>query len=209
MLLWPLFSDDAATTTAVATAAAASNFVIWPRIFAALVPFLNGVRLYIAGSRGAQGSEGELLKAVSRSGDKEEALGGPFLYCGVLLGCILLFWRGSMSCIMALCTMAAGDGMADIIGRRYGSSNKWSFSPDKSIAGTMAFIASSTIVSLGLALWFQHFGVLTLENIPILGLGLRVLVISVICALVELLPLGDDNWTVPLSAALLAKLLFP
>lgn len=41
---------------------------------------------------------------------------------------------------MAISQMAAGDGMADIIGRKFGSA-KWPFSKDKSYAGTYLNLA--------------------------------------------------------------------
>jgi len=40
-----------------------------------------------------------------------------------------------------------------------------------------------------------------------MGLVGRLFAIAVICAGVELIPVGDDNWTVPLSAALLTAFL--
>ena len=101
--------------------------------------------------------------------------------------------------------MAIGDGLADIVGRRYGS-QKWFLSPNKSYAGSAAFATGAFVgTSLVLAL-FSSTGSLDMDvaaKLPI------VLLISVLCALVELLPLGrlDDNVSVPLAAALLAKFL--
>lgn len=147
--------------------------------------------------------EAELANAVSRSGDVKEALGGPFIYVLILLACILSFWRDSLAGIVALSAMAAGDGMADLVGRRFGKNNKWFFSSSKSIVGSAAFFVSSTMCAVGLAVWMQYAGCLTL------GMGLPELIIRICgimaaCAAIELLPLGDDNWTVPLSAAVLS-----
>lgn len=68
--------------------------------------------------------EYELANAVSRSGDAKEALGGPFLYVLTITAAILLFWRTSLSGIIAVSTMAAGDGVSrpvfrstDVLGR--------------------------------------------------------------------------------------------
>jgi dolichol kinase len=184
MLFWPLFSSSG-------------------RFFAAIVPLVNGVRLYLAAK--GQADESELAKAVSRSGDIKEALGGPFLYVIIMLSSILLFWTDSCSGIFAMCIMAAGDGMADIVGRRLGSNNKWFFSPNKSIAGSLAFWASGTAVSIGISTWLSSVGVLTLP-IPMSELAPQIAFITAACALIELLPIGDDNWTVPLSAALLTSI---
>lgn len=172
------------------------------RYFAAVVTAVNALRLYLAAT-----SEGDssLARSISRSGDKSEALGGPFIYVCLLSVFILLFWRSSMTGIVAASTMAAGDGMADLVGRRFGKDNKWWFSEDKSIAGTVAFAISASFVSYGLLVWLQYTGCLGIA-LGSADLALRIVAISVVCSFVELLPIGDDNFTVPLSAAALAAL---
>jgi len=173
------------------------------RFFAAVVTLVNAVRLYLAGSGGGESS---LAKSVSRSGDSAEALGGPFIYVCLLTVFILAFWRSNMIGIVAASTMAAGDGMADLVGRKFGKDNKWWFSDSKSVAGTVAFVVSASFTSYGLVNWFQYTGCLQIALSP-MDLALRITAISVLCAIVELLPIGDDNFTVPLSAAALAALL--
>jgi dolichol kinase len=75
-------------------------------------------RLYLAGSRTSANNEpNELVSAVSRTGRKEEALGGPFLYAIVLFLATLTSFRASPVGIVAVSQMAAGDGLADIFGR--------------------------------------------------------------------------------------------
>jgi len=96
--------------------------------------------------------------------------------------------------------------MADLIGRRFGNGNKWFFNQNKSIAGTTAFILASTITTTALILWLGNFSSLDI-SIKTSTLLMNIFVISSICSLVELLPFGDDNWSVPVSAALLSKLL--
>ena len=56
--------------------------------------------------------EAGLANAVSRSGNAKEALGGPFLYVLTIIAAILLFWRTSLSGIIAVSAMAAGDGVS-------------------------------------------------------------------------------------------------
>jgi phytol kinase len=173
------------------------------RYFAAVVTLVNAIRLYLAAT-----SEGEssLARSVSRSGDKAEALGGPFIYVCLLSVFILGFWRSSMTGIVAASTMAAGDGMADLVGRQWGRNNQWWFSDSKSIVGTVAFAVSASLTSYGLVNWLQYTGCLQIALNPT-DLALRIVAISIICSIVELLPIGDDNFTVPLSAATLAALL--
>ena len=95
--------------------------------------------------------------------------------------------------------------MADIVGRRLGKNNKWPFSENKSIVGSAAFVLASTLTSITLVAWMSYTGCLTLL-LPMSELAPRIAVISLACAGVELVPIGDDNWTVPLSAAVLSVL---
>lgn len=173
------------------------------RFFAAVVTVVNAVRLYLAATGD---DESSLARSVSRSGDKMEALGGPFIYVCLLSVFILLFWRSTMTGIVATATMAAGDGMADLVGRRWGRNNKWWFSQDKSVAGTTAFAFFATLTSYALVNWLQLAGCLSI-GLESTDLFLRIALIGTLCSFVELLPVGDDNFTVPASAALLSAYL--
>jgi len=189
MIFWPLFSDA------------------WgARLFAGMITFFQALRLFLAGTKRG-GSEGnELASAISRSGKPEELLGGPVIYTVVLFMTILLFWRDNLSGVIVLSTMAAGDGVADIVGRRLGKNNKWLFNKDKSIAGTLAFFIASALCSIGILWWFSFNGVVTLSS-PFLIIAQKFALISALCAMVELAPFGDDNWSVPISAAVLSMIL--
>mmetsp|Transcript_19011 Transcript_19011/g.40102 ORF Transcript_19011/g.40102 Transcript_19011/m.40102 type:complete len:406 (+) Transcript_19011:2-1219(+) len=186
MLLWPLFSN-----------------AVGARFFAAIVPLLNAQKIYLAGTSEGGESETDLADAISRSGDASEALGGPFVYVLVLLFSTLLFWRDSPIGIVSISTMAFGDGLADLVGRRLGSSNKWFFNKSKSMAGSAAFVVGSFAGSYGLISWITMMGAMDPLELGTMGLVSRLFAIAIICAGVELIPFGDDNWTVPLSAALL------
>ena len=107
--------------------------------------------------------------------------------------------------IVSVATMAAGDGLADLIGRRFGSSNKWFFNKDKSRSA--AFVAGSFVGSYGLLFWLTSLGAMEPLGMGTMGIAGRLLAIAVICAGVELIPVGDDNWSVPISAALLLSFL--
>ena len=109
-----------------------------------------------------------------------------------------------MTGIVAVVQMAAGDGTADIVGRRWGS-KKWPWSQSKSYVGSAAFVLAGFAVSMGVLLWFAHFGALDLGAMSLKTLALRVFLISVACAAVELVPVADDNLTVPIVGAFLAK----
>ncbi|KAL3773254.1 hypothetical protein ACHAW5_002418 [Stephanodiscus triporus] len=196
IVLWPLFSD-----------------AYGARAFASVVPALNALRLYLAGTGGgddgdrSSSSESELARAISRSGDARESLGGPFIYVMVLLFSTLFFWRDSPVGVVSLATMACGDGLADLVGRRLGSSNRWFFNRSKSMAGSAAFVAGSFVASFGLISWLTRTGAMDALGLSSFELAGRLLAIAVVCAGVELIPVGDDNYSVPISAAFLSAFL--
>lgn len=106
--------------------------------------------------------------------------------------------------------MAAGDGLADIVGRRFGGRHKWPiFDGRKSYAGTLGFISGGFATSLALIGWLAHFGNLAFPEGHTLATILAPLMgITVASALVELVPFGDDNVTVPLFAFLVSRWVF-
>lgn len=183
MLLWPVFS----------TAEGA-------KYFAAVVPLVNTVRLYLASTGNGEAS---LARAVSRSGNAKEALGGPFIYTLIMTVCIVAFWRDSPTGIVTLSTLAAGDGLADLLGRRFGTGNQWP-GLEKSVAGTFAFWAGSTLTSLGLLSWMVYWDCLALSASVKGALFGIVAGISLVAAILELLPFGDDNYTVSIAALVLS-----
>ena len=179
LLFWPLYSDDASA-----------------RIAAGLVPLLQIVRLYRAGQADSTDEEA-LVRAVSRSGQRAETLGGPLLYSAVLFFATVVGWR-SVAAAVAVCQMAVGDGVADIFGRRYGTV-KWPFAPAKSLVGSAAFVAGAWAASVAMVALFSACGYTTLGVVDCVA---PLFFISVLSALAELAPVWDDNLSVPLVAAL-------
>jgi len=195
MLLWPLFSQAAGA-----------------KFFAATVPLINAARLYLSSKATDADDDAELSAAVSRSGDRAEAAGGPLIYVNIMSLAILWEWRSSAVAIVALSTMAAGDGLADLIGRRLGKNNPWptsltGSSNRKSVAGSAALVVASVITSTGLLQWLQYWGCLEMP-LPLLPILLvKLTVVAAVAAFFELIPVADDNYTVPLTAAVLTQLL--
>ena len=190
ILCWPIFSTATSGQIAACT-----------------VPVISIMRLLAAGKR-TDGGQADMIKAVSRSGDKSEALGGPMVYTLVLLASTLFGWRQLVSAI-AVCQMAIGDGMADIIGRRFGKTRWPSFlekTGKKSVEGSLAFVAFAFASSMAFVALFAVTGLTALTP---LAAAPSVALISVLAALVELLAVGDDNFNVPLAAAILASALLP
>jgi len=187
LLTWPFFSDLASAQYVAAT-----------------VPLIFALRLVLA----RIGKEADLVKAISRSGHALEALGGPFIYCLVLLAFTLVGWR-TAPVVVALVQMAVGDGLADIIGRKYGT-KKWPWSSTKSIAGSVAFALGGLAASVGLFVWFGACGCTLPGRLAALSLPdlcVSMAMVSLASAAVELMPFGDDNVNVPFAALLFTNLL--
>ena len=82
------------------------------------------------------------------------------------------------------------------------------FGENKSVVGTVAFGISAFIVTFALVQWLSWTGCLFIPaNLGTMDVASRILLISFVTAIVELLPVGDDNYTVPLAAATMAALL--
>jgi phytol kinase len=142
------------------------------------------------------------VKAMSRSGDRREILQGPVYYGLVFVFATLVFWRHSPVGMLALMILCGGDGLADIIGRRWGQ-RRLPWASDKSWAGSTAMLLGSFGFGLGMIALFNLWG----DFSPALALGqstAAVLIVTLVATGVESLPAaGIDNITV-FAASLLA-----
>jgi len=135
------------------------------------------------------------VRLMSRTGCKEELLRGPLLYGVVFTVATILGFRtnAAAGALMALC---AGDGMADVVGRRFGDTHKLPWSPRKSWAGSAAYVASSFGASLLFVVLFDKWG--WGGNSTLSELLLPLLAASVASAAAESLPMADvDNVVSP------------
>lgn len=174
----------------------------YARLLAAVIPFVNGLRLFLIGSGAV--TDAAAVKAVSREGDRTELLKGPFYYTCVLTLVTVWFWRRPAG-IVALSIMCAGDGLADIVGRRLGRGNALFYNKSKSWAGSGAMLAGSFALSEILLALFASFGLLDPQDAA--GAA-RVLLICVLCSVLESLPVNralDDNITVPAAALVIGS----
>ncbi|HEY0143959.1 MAG TPA: hypothetical protein VGF48_23940 [Thermoanaerobaculia bacterium] len=133
----------------------------------------------------------------------ERASGKPtgiLLYCWIVFGLTIVFFRSPWMTAAVWGVMAYGDGMATIIGRLAGGP-KVPWNASKGIAGTLAFFVFGSVAVAGLIAW-NRADVLFLGALPLAA------ALCAISALVESLPLPwDDNITVPVSAAVALPLL--
>ncbi|KAJ6716359.1 FARNESOL KINASE CHLOROPLASTIC [Salix koriyanagi] len=146
------------------------------------------------------------VKSMSRFGDHRELLKGPLYYVLTITGACAIYWRTSPIAIAAICNLCAGDGMADIVGRRFGR-QKIPYNKNKSVAGSAAMAISGFVASVGFMHYLAAFGYVQESWEMILGF----LVVSLASSFVESLPIStelDDNLTVTLTSILLGNLVF-
>jgi farnesol kinase len=185
MLCWPLFSPGRQGA-----------------VIAALIPGLNIIKMLLLGL-GIVKDEATVI-SMSRYGDHRELLTGPLYYAATITLACAFYWRTSPIAIATICNLCAGDGFADIVGRRFGTV-KIPYNTNKSVAGTIAMAVTGFIASVSYMHYFSTFGYLEESWEMVLGF----LVVSIATALVESHPLStqfDDNLTVPLASVLFGSL---
>ncbi|XP_013628806.1 PREDICTED: probable phytol kinase 2, chloroplastic isoform X4 [Brassica oleracea var. oleracea] len=188
ILCWPLFSSG-----------------LQGALFASLIPGLNIIRMLLLGL-GVYQDEGT-IKSMSRHGDRRELLKGPLYYALSITSACIFYWKTSPIAIAVVCNLCAGDGMADIVGRRLGT-EKLPYNRNKSVAGSIGMAIAGFLASVAYMYYFASFGYIENSGWDMI---LRFFIISVASALVESLPIStdiDDNLTVSLTSALVGTLLF-
>jgi uncharacterized protein (TIGR00297 family) len=170
LLRWITWRQSAA----LAIAALAFNLLVLPRV--------GGHRLY-------------------RASDVTHGLPvGILLYPLAVLGLVLVFPYRLDIVAAAWGIMAAGDGFATLVGRRFGRT-PLPWNPDKSVEGTLAFIVFGSVAGVFLAWWVRP-SVFTLPFPPLLFALVAPAVAALVAGLVETIPVRlDDNISVPFAAA--------
>lgn len=186
MLCWPMFSSSYRGA-----------------ILAALVPGANIIKMLLLGL--GIWKDDATVKSMSRYGNHRELLKGPLYYAITITLACAIFWRASPIAIALVCNLCAGDGMADIVGRRFGL-QKLPYNGNKSIVGSISMAIAGFLASVGYMHYFSKFGYL--EESWSMALGF--LGVSLAAAMVESHPLSteiDDNLTVPLASLLVGSFL--
>ncbi|KAI3793503.1 hypothetical protein L1987_36122 [Smallanthus sonchifolius] len=175
------------------------------RYFAALVPLLNCLRLLVHGLSLVNNED--LIKSVTREGKPEELLRGPLYYVLMLILCSIFFWRESPIGVVSLSMMCGGDGIADIMGRRFGI-HKIPYNKHKSWVGSISMFTVGFLISIGMIYYFSKFGYIEIDFVQTVE---RVAVVAMVATVVESLPTKgglDDNISVPLVSMVTAYLSF-
>ncbi len=169
------------------------------RFFAAIVPLAFIIQFAAIGFGWRE--DEAFVKSMSRSGDPRELLGGTMHYAVVMLVVALLFFTNGDSAVFTpsamiiLGALAGGDGLADIVGRRYGGRSFGVGGSTKTLAGSLAmFVGSLLMIWLLLVIFGLRAGVA-----PGVFL-LPTLLLSLLATAVEAVsPKGWDNYLIPLA----------
>ncbi|MFC1996537.1 diacylglycerol/polyprenol kinase family protein [Chloroflexota bacterium] len=173
------------------------NETTYARYLAALVPGLITVQFFLVGI-GLIKDE-SAVKALSRTGDRREILRGPLFYGIIFVVLTVIYWKDSPIGMVALMLMCGGDGMADIIGRRFGK-RKLPWSANKSWMGSLAMFLGGLSLSIGILYIYLEAGVFAGSMNNYL---LSLILIALAGTIVEALPIKDwDNITVTLTAVI-------
>mmetsp|Transcript_4066 Transcript_4066/g.10145 ORF Transcript_4066/g.10145 Transcript_4066/m.10145 type:complete len:243 (-) Transcript_4066:141-869(-) len=178
----------------------------WARWLAAAVPAVMSLRFAVVGLGIIQ--DRSLVASATRTGSRHELLRGPLVYGLVHTALTLAWWRSTPPAIMGITALCAGDGMAEVVGRRAGRVlGPLPYNRQKTVAGTLACVVATAASASAYLVLFQAAGVL---HTPLTVA--QVLQGSMFCGLVAAavesvpgLPDGADNALVPLAVAVCAS----
>jgi phytol kinase len=184
VMCWLLFSGEAAS-----------------RYLALVVP-LAFIGQFAAIGLGLRKDEA-FVNSMSRSGNPRELLGGTMHYAIVMLVCTVLFFETAVpntmpnpAALLILGALAGGDGLADIIGRRYGKGRTFGLGgSQKSVPGSIAMFVGALGMSLILVAIFSINTDLSVGLVL-----LPAVLLSLLATIVEALsPKGLDNYTIAVA----------
>ena len=137
----------------------------------------------------------EAVKTMTRNGDKSELLKGPLYFVIVATICGTLFYK-TFPGIMAIATLGWGDGIAPIVGSRYGRL-KFEVLSSKSVEGSLSMLLAAFVAST----FFVWLIIPSELNIT------RILLLSAIATVVEACsPKEIDNLLIPSVVILAASI---
>lgn len=185
VMCWPLFSQAPLS-----------------RFLAASVPLLITLQFLMVGLGIVK--DDSAVKSMSRTGERREILRGPLYYGIIFVVMTLLYWTDSPIGMLALMLMCGGDGLADIIGRRFGR-HPLPWAERKTWEGSLAMLLGGWIFAAGILVYFILLG--TFSG-PLVDYLPAVSVIAIAGAAVESLQYHDiDNITITLVSVALGHLL--
>ena len=167
---------------------------------AALVPLLITAQFALIGL--GLWRDDAAVQAMSRTGDRREILRGPLFYGLIFVLLTVLYWK-SPAGVVALMLLCGGDGIADLVGRRWGQ-HPLPWSRRKTWEGSLAVFLGGWVLAAAVLAAYVAAGAFPA---PWTAYLVQLTVVAFAAAVVESLPLEEiDNLTVPLAAVLLARL---
>ncbi|MCX6177848.1 MAG: phosphatidate cytidylyltransferase [Chlorobiales bacterium] len=140
--------------------------------------------------------EDQAVKTMTRTGDKRELLKGTLYFVIVAMICGTLYYK-QFAGVLAMAILGWGDGLAPIIGTRFGKL-KYRVLSDKSVEGSLAFLAGSIFAGL-------FFVRLIIPESFDAG---KIVTIALIATIVEgISPKEVDNLTIPFAVITAARFL--
>jgi phytol kinase len=168
------------------------------RYLAALEPLLISVQFTLVGFGVIK--DQAAVDAMSRTGNPQEILRGPLFYGIVFVVVTLFYWKDTPIGIVALMLMCGGDGLADVVGRRWGT-RKLPWAKEKSWLGSMGMFVGGWTFSLFIVYCFVLAGQFPGPTREYL---MPLTIIALAGTLVESIPIRDiDNITVTAAAIVL------
>ena len=135
----------------------------------------------------------QAVKTMTRTGDKRELLKGTLYFVIVAMICGTLYYK-QFPGVLAMAILGWGDGLAPIIGTRYGKL-KYRVLSDKSVEGSLAFLVGSIFAGL-------FFVCLIVPELFDAG---KIVTIALIATIVEgVSPKEVDNLTIPFAVIVTA-----
>lgn len=167
---------------------------------AALVPLLITAQFALIGL--GLWRDDAAVQAMSRTGDRREILRGPLFYGLIFVLLTVLYWK-SPAGVVALMLLCGGDGIADLVGRRWGQ-HPLPWSRRKTWEGSLAVFLGGWVLAAAVLAAYVAAGAFPA---PWAAYLVPLTAVAFAAAVVESLPLEEiDNLTVPLAAVLLARL---
>ncbi len=167
---------------------------------AALVPLLITAQFALIGL--GLWRDDAAVQAMSRTGDRREILRGPLFYGLIFVLLTVLYWK-SPAGVVALMLLCGGDGIADLVGRRWGR-HPLPWSRRKTWEGSLAVFLGGWVLAAAVLAAYVAAGAFPA---PWAAYLVPLTAVAFAAAVVESLPLEEiDNLTVPLAAVLLARL---
>jgi len=114
------------------------------------------------------------------------------------------YWKTQPTGVVSMMLLCVGDGLADLIGRRYGRRGRLFWSPKKSLVGSLAFIIGSLISAALFIHWGYEWGWF---HVSLQQYWPTLLVVTLVAAFVESLPIPEvDNLTIVAAAVYTEKM---